>query len=63
MKKFVSLGAALMSGAVLAREKEIAFQATVASHNKVKPAIDLHKAVAIPMEEAAPKVEKYCARK
>ena len=51
MKKFVSLGAALMSGAVLAREKPAAFQGTVASHGPVKPSFDLHKPVPIPRVE------------
>ena len=65
MKKFVSLGAALMSGAVLAREKPTAFQATVASHGAVKAGLDLRKPVAIPREERedSPAVERQWARK
>jgi hypothetical protein len=65
MKKFVSLGAALMSGAVLAREKPAAFQGTVASHGPVKPSFDLHKPVPIPRveREYSPVVERYGARK
>jgi len=65
MKKFVSLGAALMSGAVLAREKPTAFQGTVASHGVVRPKFDLHKPVAVPRKERedSPVVEKYCTRK
>lgn len=49
MKKFVSLGAALMTGVVLAREKPAAFQTTlVASHQTIKEKMELHRPLAIP---------------
>jgi len=64
MKKFVSLGSALMSGMVLGRERPAAFQGTVANHLSKKPKVDLHRPVPIPNEEfLIPIVERYCARK
>ena len=61
MKKFVSLGAALMSGAVLAREKPTAFVEKVASHGMARPRTDLHRPVPIPKKERimVPIVEEY----
>ncbi len=63
MKKFVSLGAALMTGVVLAREKPTAFQTTVASRQTIKENINLHRPVAISDRDElsnSPMVQKYC---